>query len=63
MAARVAHEGGHLRLIKAPENVTEYVKSGPKMSKLQVKLRSNQNNYRKYVLTVCHIVFASDVIC
>lgn len=47
MAARVAHEGGHLSVVKAPSNVTEYAKSGPKMSKLQLKLRAGQNATRK----------------
>lgn len=47
MAARVAHEGGHLRVIAAPDNVEDYVKSGPKMSALQVSLRATQNAARR----------------
>lgn len=47
MAARVLHEGGKLRVFKVEGDVTEFVKSGPQLSKLQVKLRAGQNAARK----------------
>lgn len=47
MTARVAHEGGHLRLLKAPENVYEFAKSGAQVSAKTYQQRSAQIGWRR----------------
>lgn len=47
MTARVEHEGGYLRVLKAPENVFEFAKGGARVSDKVLKQRSGQIGWRK----------------
>jgi hypothetical protein len=47
MTARIAHEGGHLRVLKAPDNVYEYAKGGAKLSERTMMQRAAATGFRK----------------
>jgi hypothetical protein len=47
MTARIKHEGGHLRILKAPDNVYEFAKGGARVSDKVLAQRANQIGWRK----------------